>query len=192
MTITRDDIITLFDQLAGMGLRVPPAVDADPATAANSYHLVLGDLSRADLGGALMAFARSGNRFWPSAPELRAMVPREAAAKQDRSEEAWGLLLRMMGSPGSRELQRRLGDGEPWVQDPDLDRRMKHACTSVGGPLVLGRAHEDTLVAHRASFRRAFQSVQEREEITGKHVAIEMRGKRVVAFPGRPAAKLEG
>lgn len=190
MTITRDDILQLFEQLTTMGLRIPPEVNSNLEMAADGYLLVLGDLSPEDLRGALFAFARSGKQFWPSAPEFRSLAPRLASTKQDRSEEAWGLLMRMMGSPGCDRLEQMQVAGEAWLQDTEMDRRMKHAAQAAGGVRHLGRCDISEQMANRASFRAAYREAQQREEITGRPIALETRGSKVVRFPKASSSQL--
>jgi len=134
---------------------------------------------------ALRAFEATGPKFWASAIELRAHVPRLAVNTLDRSEEAWGLFHRMVtGSPGSRALAQMAARGMPWVRDPDMDRRMKHASTALGGPRKAGQMSDRDLVANRASFRLAYRAVADEEDTTRKAKPLPVGvAHNVVMFP---------
>jgi len=183
--IDQGNIADLFDLLEAMGLRVPLLVNRNPEAAAKAYLLALDGVTVEDLDGAVKAFLDSGSDFWPSAPKLRALVPRLALIGQDRSLEAWGLLVQMLGTPGSAALSRIQAMGLPWVnEDGDMDRRMKHAAMACGGVRKLGQSRESEMMAHRANFRTAYQAVAGEERITRQPKALPMGARRnTLMFP---------
>ena len=83
-------------------------------------------------------------------------------------------------------------EGIPWVEDPEMDRRMKAAAIAMGGVRTVGQLPIDNLTAHRASFRRAYQAAAEKERTSNRQLtAAETGCRKVLAF--RPVGKvLEG
>ena len=80
--ITANDIAKVFDLLERLVGPPPRAVVDDPAATAQAWLAVLGPLERDALYEAVVAYARSGGRFWPSAGQLLALAPKPVAVPQ--------------------------------------------------------------------------------------------------------------
>jgi len=187
--LTPKHIDRLFWRFAASGLKETAAIAnllaKDREAVVQIWLEELADLTPEDVGDAWKAFRMTGAKFWPSALELRALVPRLALIGQDRSLEAWGLLVQMLGTPGSAALSRIQAMGLPWVnEDGDMDRRMKHAAMACGGVRKLGQSRESEMMAHRANFRTAYQAVAGEERITRQPKALPMGARRnTLMFP---------
>ena len=182
----------LFIRWASMGLQPSAAIQAQLNRNTDAVVEVWLDVMAADsvsveeFAVALRSFESTGPKFWGSALELRAHVPRLAVVKIDNSEEAWSIFWGMIcGSPGSASLARSAAQGLPWVKgDADMDRRMKHAAQALGGPRRAGSLLEKDVGMHRASFRRAYQAVATEEDMTRKPKALSSQAApNVLLFP---------
>ena len=187
--LTKKHIARLFKRFGAGGLTVTHAMqaelDRDYDGVVEIWLEDLAGLTAEDVVGALAAFYRSGPKFWPSAPQLRALVPRLALAAQDQSEAAFGIFWGMFGSPGSAQLLKMQADGVPWVEDPEMDRRMKAAAIAMGGVRAVGQLPIDNLVAHRASFRRGYQAAAEKERTSNRELSAAETGcRKVLPFRG--------
>ena len=173
----------LFIRWASAGLQPTAAIQKQLNRDTDAVVEVWLDIMAAER--VTVAFEATGPKFWASAIELRAHVPRLAVNTLDRSEEAWGLFHRMVtGIPGSRALSQMAARGKPWVRDPDMDRRMKHASTALGGPRKAGQMSDRDLVANRASFRLAYRAVADEEDTTRKAKPLPVGvAHNVVMFP---------
>lgn len=148
-----------FEILGSAGLQPPEGVRKDIGRAVQTYALVLGDLTDTELIGAAAAYVRSGARFWPSAGELLARVPRSDDAGEVAWGEAWAHLEHVRRTtPGGCAY------GVPvWYHaDPAVDTAIRAGLGAIGGWQAYGLLEPDTEGTARAHFRDAYQAAQGR------------------------------
>lgn len=176
--VTERDVLEAFTAMADLGL-VSPHRDVPEAAvrrAARTWAVLLGDITAAELQRAVIAYARSGNRWWPAAGELLKFVPRLQGPAPGEADAAWGEMLGLIRRHGFYDPPRASECSWP-AEDMATFRRIEAGVEALGGWSVCCQIDLSNCAAERASFRSALTGHAVREQrkaLTGSSPALRL------------------
>jgi hypothetical protein len=129
----------------------------------------LADVTDDDLDALGRAYARSGERWWPTPGQLLALGRRTATASDAMAtpDAAWGHVLAGMGTRWGYYRWPWSGEGEPTAgrqplhDDPVIDAALWAGVSAVGGWVAMCHGDPDN-AANRAAFRAAYAAERTR------------------------------
>lgn len=177
--VTVRDVLEAFTAMADLGL-VSPHRDVPKAVverAARTWAVLLGDITAQELQRAVIAYARSGNRWWPAAGELLKHVQRLQGPPPGDGDVAWGELLRLIRRYGFYAPPKLEGECQWSGEDIAAYRRIEPGVRAIGGWSECCRIDLSNCAADRASFRSALgghAEVAHRRALTGGGVSLRL------------------
>ena len=162
--ITLSDVNKMMAYLLTMGCKAPAGwAHVDKASIAPLWLDVLGDITPEDLQHATREYLRGPDATWfPSPGGLLALIPSEAMASIDTSDETWGDTVANVARLGSYQ--------QPSVfhEDPEENYKIAAGISACGGWKALCAMEQSQVMAQRASFRAAYKSAKLRAKLV-KH-----------------------
>mgnify|MGYP003137083397 CR=1 FL=1 len=140
------------------------------AIAIEIWKKAVADLDDQELEDAIMGYLRGGSAFWPTPGQVLHFAPGRRAKAISDAGEAWGEILQLAGNHG-----RNNPPGERWQLSaiPDKNKRMLSGLKAVGGWRALCDSHTRDHTAHRAAFRKEYESRGEWMEVVREDHLIE-------------------
>jgi len=156
MKITLNDVNKMMAYLLTMGCKAPTAwAHIDKESIAPLWLDVLGDITAEDLQHATREYLRGPDATWfPSPGGILALIPSEAMASIDTSDETWGETVENVARLG------RYQKPEVFHEDPEENYKIAAGISACGGWKALCNMEQSEVMAQRASFRAAYKSAK--------------------------------